>query len=380
VSNVGQSAMFVGALFAGILADAAGPKITSCIGGLLFVLSYHFLGISSESVQLYVPYGLIQGLAIETSFFGVLSTPNLFPNHRGLMLAIMGSGRSLSMFYSIAMDEMTTPSFSMRQTAFTCMGISGFFTLVCFFCLPMKPFLVIRPQDEHADMETAALSDEEEKLLLKEQAKIDLREYLVEVRNPYFLCWLVAFAVSYARGVFYAMSVADQHPAMKTPMKILSPLSFLPCPFIGLLADAVGMLPVIMGLNTCGTIMFICLLSGKNLGGQWIAVLMSAVVLSFLASQNYVLIQEQYNENVRGKLAGTAMCVTGLLALVNTPIYRWGNNGNFQGANGLFMGLSVLAYLALGYMWFLRGPKPKYDTNDQGKTPPFKVAAVESSK
>lgn len=138
---------------------------------------------------------------------------------------------------------------------------------------------------------------------------------------------------------------------------------------------------VLVLLNACGTIMTGCLMGGLNLAAQWIGVLLSCVVFSFLASQNYCLIQgmwafivlldritslntdvsalaEQYTENVRGKLAGVAMCVGGLVGLINTPIYDWATNDvGFKKADGLYLGLSAVSWVLLGVMWFTRPVK-----------------------
>lgn len=356
LGNIGQTSMFVGSAVAGVIADAFGPRMCSFTGGCLFMLSFLLLAVSSQKLQLYIPHVLVQGLAVESSFFGVLTIPNLFPKHRGLLLSVLGAARSLSMFYSVAMNKMTSPSFPLRHTALTCLGISCLFTGACYMLLPTEPYRLLPTLNAPPDLEQA--EEEEEEDQNANEPSSGLADLLHYARKPFYLCFLAFFAFSFTRATFYGLSVADQHRAVSDVFAITNPLSFIPCPFMGFLADWQGMLTVMAVLNTCGTLMFICLIIGSALAAQWVAVILSCVVFSFLASQCYCLIQEQYNENVRGRLAGAAMCTAGLFSLVSTPIYNWATRtGTFKGADGVFLGLSALCYLLLLAMWYTQETK-----------------------
>lgn len=372
--NLSQTMMFVGSVFAGMFVDQFGPKICSTLGGILFIISYLFLGVSSESVQLYLPAWIINGLAIEFCFMGFLSVPSLFPSRPRVSLAVLGTFRSLSMAYAIAINWMVTDTFSLSKVSWVCCAIAVFWAIVAFLTLPSDKFYILADGDDigpvvnaltHADMETVAThetegeiqtSDEADALTLKEKVKRDYKEFLDRALSFTYIAWLVVFALSYSRGGFYGLSVPDQSsPTVSTAFGWLSPLSFIPCPFLGFAADYFGMLPVLFFLNTCGTIMFACLVIGDVVALQWIAVILSSVLLSFLASQNYCWITEAYRENVQGKLAGLAMCVAGLVSLMNTPLYSWATNEDtFRQVDIMYLCFSGLNYGLLAFMWINR--------------------------
>lgn len=401
-ATYGPIMMFVGAGAAGFVADRLGPKVAGGLGGLLFIISYLCLALANESrSQLFLTGFIIMGIAIETSFFGVISVPNLFPRYRNFMLALLGTARSLSMYYSLMMERMTTATFPMKNSMIVCLSISVFFTLLCLFMLPNRPYVKILPPGHEAaanargwkamfgktPKNTKGQGDEGQgvkglgeienpqpltavsqsktgavAVTAREQnTKENLMEFAKAFKDPYLIAWMVCFSLLYSRGIFYPASLGDQHPDVTGPFGWVTPLSAIPCPFLGIASDFVGMMPVILFLNVCGTLMFICLISGTNMGAQWIALILSVFVLSFLASQCYVLIQEQYPETIRGKITGMCLLVAGLFAITNTPIYNWANEENnpkWKKADGLFLAYSGVSFICMAVMWYMRGTKP----------------------
>eukprot|EP01054_Gregarina_sp_Poly1_P002664 Gregarina_sp_Poly_1__2663@NODE_1728_length_3449_cov_460_761975_g1130_i0_p1_GENE_NODE_1728_length_3449_cov_460_761975_g1130_i0NODE_1728_length_3449_cov_460_761975_g1130_i0_p1_ORF_typecomplete_len481_score47_20Sugar_tr/PF00083_24/7_8e15MFS_1/PF07690_16/1_2e03MFS_1/PF07690_16/8e14MFS_1/PF07690_16/0_0016Nodulinlike/PF06813_13/0_00011Nodulinlike/PF06813_13/4_6e02DUF3852/PF12963_7/0_01_NODE_1728_length_3449_cov_460_761975_g1130_i04001842 len=375
--NLAQTMMFVGSVFAGVFVDQFGPKLCSTLGAILFVLSYLFLGVSSEAAPLYLLAWFLNGTAIEFCFMGLLTIPNLFPSKPRVSMAILGTFRSLSMVYAIAINWMVKDSFPLKKASWVCCGIAAFWAIVNFFILPNdKFFLIVRAEERivetaesQADLESTgaivARSVSEDDLIIeaphedslghKGGMKNEFKDFLDRALTFTYLAWLIFFALSYTRGGFYGLSVPDQSPDVAVAFTWLSPLSFVPCPFLGIAADYFGMLPVLVFLNSCGTIMFLCLVIGDALALQWIAVILSSVLLSFLASQNYCWIAEAYRENVQGKLAGLAMCVAGLISLVNTPLYTWGTNENaFKKVDAMFLCFSAFNFFLLGFIWYNR--------------------------
>eukprot|EP01055_Gregarina_sp_Pseudo9_P004578 Gregarina_sp_Pseudo_9__4577@NODE_474_length_2754_cov_118_510129_g448_i0_p1_GENE_NODE_474_length_2754_cov_118_510129_g448_i0NODE_474_length_2754_cov_118_510129_g448_i0_p1_ORF_typecomplete_len513_score106_14MFS_1/PF07690_16/8_6e08MFS_1/PF07690_16/2_4e05Sugar_tr/PF00083_24/4_5e11Nodulinlike/PF06813_13/0_023Nodulinlike/PF06813_13/2_6DUF3852/PF12963_7/0_05DUF3852/PF12963_7/2e03TRAPgamma/PF07074_12/4_7e02TRAPgamma/PF07074_12/8_5e03TRAPgamma/PF07074_12/0_25_NODE_474_length_2754_cov_118_510129_g448_i062 len=375
--NLAQTFMFVGSVFAGMFVDQFGPQLCSTLGAILFAISYMFLAVSSESAQLYIPAWIINGCAIEFCFMGLLTIPNLFPSMPRVSMAVLGTFRSLSMGYAIGINwTVKADSFPLSRVSWICCAIAVFWGTISFLTLPSQKFFLLPASPagtEATDLETGAVmgetavvesqvveaeqpeNEDEDAQSLKAKAKADYKAFFNRALTFTYLAWLIFFALSYSRGGFYGLSVPDQSPDVSNAFAWLSPLSFIPCPFLGLAADYFGMLPVLLFLNCSGTVMFICLVVGDVLALQWIAVILSSVLLSFLASQNYCWIAEAYHENVQGKLAGLAMCVAGLVSLMNTPLYSWATNENaFKKVDTMFLCFSGLNFALLAFMWINR--------------------------
>lgn len=419
LGTLGQTMMFVGSVLGGLVTDTFGPRKGLCLGCILFAIHYLTLAIASESVQLYIPSYIIHGFAIEMTFFGVLGVSNLFPGRQQFTLSIMGTFRSLAMAYAILQELLSRDKvLGIRLASFLFMVVSLSVGVFGFFFFPDKPF----GAEDDNKVAALALATEESRILEHERGNLDrhgagrenswhrlgneldirhdnpqelntsvsltnssialdnmavvvhseelstqpFKLFLKIAIKPLFIIWVAYFSGAYARGVFYTLSLNDQHPEITKAFSILGPLSFIPCPFLGYLADVRSIFTVLLILNTCGAILYICLLSGDSPAAQWIGALCSWIVLSFLASQNYCFVASQYPAAYYGKLAGTGMLMAGLVGnkillifsqtgFVNTPLYNWGvDSKKFFGPNMVYMCFSGVGFLLI---WCLRANK-----------------------
>eukprot|EP01053_Blabericola_migrator_P009036 Blabericola_migrator_1__9035@NODE_480_length_8144_cov_370_014362_g305_i1_p1_GENE_NODE_480_length_8144_cov_370_014362_g305_i1NODE_480_length_8144_cov_370_014362_g305_i1_p1_ORF_typecomplete_len496_score83_47MFS_1/PF07690_16/1_2e03MFS_1/PF07690_16/4e15MFS_1/PF07690_16/1e07Sugar_tr/PF00083_24/4_8e09NADHdh_A3/PF14987_6/3_7e03NADHdh_A3/PF14987_6/14NADHdh_A3/PF14987_6/2_1e02ER_lumen_recept/PF00810_18/5_6e03ER_lumen_recept/PF00810_18/7_9e02ER_lumen_recept/PF00810_18/2_5e03ER_lumen_recept/PF00810_18/0_22 len=375
--NYGGTAMFVCSVVAGIVVDMWGPKVSAVIGNLIFALSYLLFAISNESRRLYQVAWTLNGAAVEFCFFGVLTIPNLFPQYPRLGLAILGTFRSLAMCYNLVMEAVVTDNFTFMKACWVYMCISLAWGVIHFFMCPNEKYYCITDEETATAEDAAALeggketsksvstSEEEcscsESLVsvisevksveqAKLQASVEWKMFLNRLISPLYIIWLVVFAMSYSRGLFYAYTIETQQPDVVTAFGILSPLSFIPCPFLGIAADTWGMTPVLIFLNTMGLIMYICLLIGPYVALEWISVLCATILLSFLASQNYCYVTERYREEAQGKLAGFAMAIAGALALVVTPLVKYASthDNGYRNMNIMFLCITCALLAIVG--------------------------------
>lgn len=107
--------------------------------------------------------------------------------------------------------------------------------------------------------------------------------------------------------------------AAKDFLKVLLPLSFLPCILWGYLADRWGILRVICACNTSGLLMYLFTWGGGPLG--YLSVLCFANYMSVFTSQVFVYIEQHFTYEHFGKLIGLIQMVGGLSSLACNPLY-----------------------------------------------------------
>lgn len=185
--------------------------------------------------------------------------------------------------------------------------------------------------------------------------------FVSELRSIFFLPVLLVLVFSLQR-MFFFNSVSDKLMSESSIsfFKVMTPLSLLPCPFLGFLADKVGIIPVMMIVNFSGA-MIIGFLMIPGIPAatacQYLSSVMFVFHVSFLLSQLYCYVADVFAPENMGKLIGIISASAGLIGLTSYPMTRTAVNSFPNDKTGMFsmMGYclltSVLNFGLLGLVW-----------------------------
>ncbi|SPJ08140.1 transporter, putative [Plasmodium sp. DRC-Itaito] len=105
-------------------------------------------------------------------------------------------------------------------------------------------------------------------------------------------------------------------------LKIFGPLSVIPCALFGILIQKIHILILIFILLTSSIFMYLCALIKYKLFSYFSA-FSYLIVTGCYTTQLYCYIQVMFPINHFGKIAGTTSMISGLLSLLNIPIYNY---------------------------------------------------------
>eukprot|EP00922_Rhytidocystis_sp_ex-Travisia-forbesii_P019425 GHVS01028762.1.p1 GENE.GHVS01028762.1~~GHVS01028762.1.p1 ORF type:complete len:128 (-),score=11.99 GHVS01028762.1:194-577(-) len=120
-------------------------------------------------------------------------------------------------------------------------------------------------------------------------------------------------------------------------------------------------MPVILGLNGIGVLMYITTLTNVT----WVlycSVLLHVAYLSVFTSQLYCYVENTFSSLHFGKLLGCASCAGGLISLTSDAIYAAtvkSSSGDNVAVTGSFIAALLLIYSVLIYLTILKVKKPR---------------------
>eukprot|EP00922_Rhytidocystis_sp_ex-Travisia-forbesii_P005506 GHVS01008022.1.p1 GENE.GHVS01008022.1~~GHVS01008022.1.p1 ORF type:complete len:642 (+),score=110.25 GHVS01008022.1:267-2192(+) len=181
-------------------------------------------------------------------------------------------------------------------------------------------------------------------------------KFFSEVFSIFYVPILILFSITLQRCFFFGASTGVfLNDTVSEVFKVLSPLSFIPCPFLGLMADKCGIMWVMMVCNTAGTALIaFAMIPGipASVACQYICVLMYCLHVSFLLSQIYCYIADTFSQANMGKLIGLICAIAGLINLSTKNMYDYSvNNDNFFPMMGYLLAASAVNYGMLGLVW-----------------------------
>lgn len=356
------SSNLLSSFFAGVALDALGPKITLLFGVVMDVIGWTLLGASGQGFQGYYAAAFCIGVAADPGYLPLLSISKLFPKNSSFVISIMGSLRSVSFAVPVIMSAIyQTDAFGKNDLWRMCAGYAGvgegIALLVCIFFVPMKAF--------QGPLEEISEEDEEEKSKEK-QASIststeqDNRSFWRLFTDPKLLLLIPVFCCALVRSDYYAKSNKEQLMEISSGrdlqqmFAIFNILSFAPGPVFGRIADAYGIIVVLLTLNTCGVLMFVFLMF-DSLACKGISIVFFFVYTSFVLSNVYCFVSIYFPPHAFGKLAGLVSGAGGIFVLLSILWYKkvleFEYPKNFIVVDGIMVGLGILVYVLVFFLW-----------------------------
>lgn len=97
------------------------------------------------------------------------------------------------------------------------------------------------------------------------------------------------------------------------------PFSCIPCILLGKVVDLMGIMPVLLLLNTCITLAYAFSMIPST-GTAYLGALLYICYVSFYSSQSYCYVSDTFSSCHFGKLVGTIHMIAGLLSLLKIPM------------------------------------------------------------
>ncbi|PHJ23133.1 transporter [Cystoisospora suis] len=180
----------------------------------------------------------------------------------------------------------------------------------------------------------------------------------------YFLICLYFVVVSWSSAYFQQAARRMFTSEVISVLEILLPLSFIPCIILGKLADLIGILKVLVIVNTFGVLMYSFSFPKMIDATGYISSISFVMYISLFTSQVFVYIESTFSPNHFGKLIGIASMIGGLSSLVTNALYEDVTVKKNDG-DPLVIQIVMTVLLCLQYVWILilgilkmRNPSP----------------------
>ena len=384
---IASSSNFCCSFLGGLLLDLAGPKATGMIGIGALLVGWLLLALSTETVNCFIVAAVLIGMSTDTAFFPCLSAANLFPSKGSTVIAFFGCFRSLSFTVPLTMRAAVIQR-GIATAPQAMLVYCGVFLVLCFFVavllLPRKahekatdneetgpysskqPSLTETPTGTQccdaattAAAATAATTTAaaQRRARLRDWATVKLRSFGKECCSLSYLPLLPLFSFLMTNIVFFIPSTLHLIPEAYEANQVIQTFSFLPCPFFGLLADQIGILPVMHLLNLCGLLCYVCVVipgipAYRPL--QFIAPILFAVQISFLMSQLYCYVSVTFSQQHLGTLVGLVCAVGGLFSLITGPMRSFALDKGFMPMCVLAISFALSNAVIISYLHILQ--------------------------
>ncbi|OEH75293.1 uncharacterized protein LOC34618879 [Cyclospora cayetanensis] len=371
---------------AGTMMDFAGPLMTAFLGQLFNFTGWALLA-SSETVgnsALYAGFVFI-GMGADMGFLPVLCITRLFPGSAGLNITLLGSAASASFAIPLILEAIckSLNVSSPRNVFWAYAGMGpGLCLLFALLFIPRSGYIDFRDEEDAGSTEAAQGKQSGDSpaacQTAGERAHGDSRCAI-----PGASFWRQLFSAKYIVLTIYFVGVGwassfyqEAHNrllsvSVRNFLKILLPLSFLPCIMWGYLADKWGILRVIFITNITGLLMYLFTFSDIEVLG-YLSVLCFTNYMSIFTSQVFVYIEQHFTYDHFGKLIGIIQMVGGLFSLACNPLYSGvALNPDVKNGLGIVQGIMV-GLLCLQFVWitvlFFLGKRGKGSARQQKYT------------
>eukprot|EP00922_Rhytidocystis_sp_ex-Travisia-forbesii_P037643 GHVS01056076.1.p1 GENE.GHVS01056076.1~~GHVS01056076.1.p1 ORF type:complete len:603 (+),score=92.46 GHVS01056076.1:32-1840(+) len=211
------------------------------------------------------------------------------------------------------------------------------------------------------DLGLDQVAAEEEEEVPANTRREDALFFLNEILSVFYLPIVVLFIFTVQRCFFFGFSTSALIPDAMEFYKIVAPLSFIPCPFLGLMADKCGIIPVMLLTNSAGTAMIaLAMIPGIPcaVACQYLAVLCYCLHVSFLLSQLYCYVADTFSQGNMGKLIGVMCAIAGLINLTTSNMYEFSvSSKSFFPMMSYLLIASAINFGLLGLVWVFKARK-----------------------
>ncbi|KFH12203.1 putative transporter [Toxoplasma gondii VAND] len=365
---------FACALLAGLLLDKLGPKLTGMFGQTCNFTAWVLLGFAGEGVPTYYPAFVLMGVGADSGYMASLSIANLFPGHEALVVALLGSAKSLSYAMPAILDTLDANS-SVISVKDVCLGYAvlgpGLCWLICLVLIGFHPFLPwasfvhieeaveqlarrqsgrqwsqvfrsssvstifkmkrgkisgsreedgdsSRPQIESVNRRTSSVTVHSSgPSAPAADPAPSLRRQLM---SPYCILMVVHTVIQSILYPFLSTSAENLYGKdVNNFLGICLPFGCVACIIYGKLTDMYGITKVLIGLNTIITVVFVLTLI-HTVATSYIAAVLIIVYVGFYSSQVYCFVSDTFAAAQFGRIVGTIFIVGGFSSLLKIPL------------------------------------------------------------
>ncbi|CBZ54815.1 putative transporter, major facilitator family domain containing protein [Neospora caninum Liverpool] len=427
--TIAMACHFTCSAVAGYLLDTVGPKVVALLGQTLNALAWILLAFSGPNFRSVYAAFVFMGAGADVSVYPTLLISSLFPGSTAFIMAVLGACISTSFFVPLILRtiwDSTDVSFEA-----VCIGYAVAGPILCavaaVFFIPLKSFkgvdqfsayvaaekLANTPTDlsspkaedglwqqatavgdsqmcgegESCDGRVAgsqhtagtATTDECGKHSSHGVAFSDLsndprlKKQEVSFTSQAFtflyfgIClyftvcgWVMAYYQE-AAGRFLSKDA-------EYALEILTPLSTIPCLIFGVVINRIGIMPVILLINTIGLLTYVCVAAAEHVVAQYFSVIFFFMYISIFTTQMYVFVESTFDSAHFGKLIGVASLIGGLMSLISNVLYGNVTVGMLNGDTGpvviVLLLVIVLMYPLLLTMRSKQNAKKKVEQDD----------------
>ena len=182
------------ALPVGTVLDRYGPRVSGIIGSVLLAIGAVLLALAAQlPFDGYIPGYLFLALGGPFVFISSFQLSNTFPNHSGLILAVLtgafDSSSAIFLFYRL-LYSASGGSFTPRKFFLLYLVVPIYILLVQVFLMPSRSYktvgeLVTHAEDPHSDVHSADWENhnEQEVLQIQEQRRMHRETVVSEVTS-----------------------------------------------------------------------------------------------------------------------------------------------------------------------------------------------------
>ncbi|CBZ56012.1 conserved hypothetical protein [Neospora caninum Liverpool] len=364
---------FACALLAGLLLDKVGPKLTGLFGQTCNFTAWMLLGFAGENMPTYCPAFVLMGVGADSGYMASLSIANLFPGHEALVVALLGSAKSLSYAVPTILDTLDANS-SAITVKDVCLGYAalgpGLCWLICFLLIGFHPFLpwasfvhieealeqlarrqsgrqwsqvfrsssvssvfklrkgkdsgsgvgegsgTSRHQTETVNRRTSSITVQSNGAPASESAP-SLRRQLM---SKYCLLMVIHTVVQALAYPFLSTSAENLYGKdVNNFLGFGLPFGCVACIIYGKLTDMYGITKVLIGINTIITVVFVLTLVQTTVTA-YIAAVLIIFYVGFYSSQVYCFVSDTFAAAQFGRIVGSIFMVGGFSSLLKIPL------------------------------------------------------------
>lgn len=345
------STMYAFDIVAGVVLDCFGGKVCTIFGVSSQIVGWTMIGLSGVSFHGYLPGMIMIAIGVDPTFYGgssktificmsfcsfsigLLSVANLFPGWSSTILSVLSAARSVAYGNVIVMKAISNnrDNIQLGEISLIFAGLLGFWLLFTIFFVPLHPYPKVPPGASLQSVQSEGKPTYKEWLRRKPQVDFHLFTAAAKTQMQGFsryaltmpyaaLCFLPI--ISFIRNIYYGVSFKEHLPNAAPFYTIVNPLSLLPCPFLGILADRVSTALMIALLSVCGCLSML-LVMFKVVALEYLSVSLNFIFIAFSSSQFYIYIAYGYPQEQMGKLAGFCVLLGGLASLSVTPMFNF---------------------------------------------------------
>lgn len=341
-----QASMFSFSFIAGLLLDILGPKLSCIIGNLLLTSGWGILYISPKNNSLY-PLGFaLMGAGTDTSFFGLISFSNVFPENPSFIISILGAARSVSNFipkFFALLSRDQASFFTMKGISFSYIVFYLLCIIISLLLIPSKAYVSVELNEENQQQNVEMVFNPKTQNSISDSNEIDsantssnskLHNFWLDaiypikmLLNPIYFPIVLYCILNIQRNSYYTTSAKDRLGPAVSLLETMTLLAFLPGPICGYLVHRFSPFAVMHGLNfsigctfVCTVIAYFCLNAGSTVGSNvfnYISTLFCLPFMGFILSQVYCYVAIVFEPKDLGKLVGFSSLVAGLCGLLS---------------------------------------------------------------
>lgn len=352
---------------AGTTMDFAGPLVTAVLGQLFNFSGWALLASSGNlgHSALYAGFVFI-GMGADMGFLPTLCITRLFPGSAGLSITMLGSAASASFAIPLILEAICKALnlYNPKNVFWAYAGMGpGLCILLALLFIPRRGYKDFRDElqkDGKTDAKTPCAECGGKQCICTECPDPAPGDSRCAIPGASF--WNQLFSAKYIVLTLYFVGVGwassfyqEAHNRLLSQsardfLKILLPLSFIPCIMWGYLADRWGIIRVLFITNTSGLLMYLFTFGGVEALG-FVSVLCFTNYMSIFTSQVFVYIEQHFTYEHFGKLIGIIQMVGGLLSLACNPLYsKVALNENLSNGLRIVQGVMV-GLLLLQFVW-----------------------------